>query len=113
MSVVTQIEEAGPCRLKVTFEVPAPEEVERLATPVAGEEPELTATTEAKAGCGASFLLFIGIMVYTVRAGQKIEKENYWEDELGTLEWTLPNPPPAHTFETLPTREMWDKQPGH
>ena len=62
---------------------------------------------------GASFLLFIGIMIYTVRAGQKITKENYWDDELATLEWTLPNPPPAHTFETLPTREMWDKQPNH
>jgi cytochrome c oxidase subunit 1 len=62
---------------------------------------------------GASFLLFIGIMVYTVRAGKKVENPNYWEDEIGTLEWTLPNPPPAHTFEKLPTREMWDKQPVH
>ena len=62
---------------------------------------------------GASFLLFIGIMVYTVRAGKKIENGNYWGDEIGTLEWTLPNPPPTHTFETLPTREMWDKQSTH
>jgi cytochrome c oxidase subunit 1 len=52
-------------------------------------------------------------MVYTVRAGAKITNPNYWEDEIGTLEWTLPNPPPAHTFEELPTREMWDKQPKH
>ena len=62
---------------------------------------------------GASFLLFIGIMVYTLRAGKKIENGNYWGDEIGTLEWTLPNPPPTHTFETLPTREMWDKQSTH
>jgi len=62
---------------------------------------------------GASFLLFIGIMVYTLRAGKKIENGNYWGDEIGTLEWTLPNPPPTHTFETLPTREMWDKQSSH
>jgi len=62
---------------------------------------------------GSSFLLFIGIMVYTVRAGKKIENGNYWGDEIGTLEWTLPNPPPTHTFETLPTREMWDKQSTH
>ncbi len=62
---------------------------------------------------GASFVMFIGIVVYTLRAGKKIEQENYWDDELGTLEWTLPNPPPAHTFETLPTRDMWDKQPSH
>jgi cytochrome c oxidase subunit 1 len=62
---------------------------------------------------GASLLLFIGIVAYTLVAGRKIENPNYWEDEIGTLEWTLPNPPPAHTFETLPTREMWDKQPAH
>ena len=62
---------------------------------------------------GASFLLFIGIVVYTLRAGKKIENGNYWGDEIGTLEWTLPNPPPTHTFETLPTREMWDKQSSH
>ncbi len=62
---------------------------------------------------GASFLLFIGIVVYTIRAGKKIENGNYWGDQIGTLEWTLPNPPPTHTFETLPTREMWDKQSTH
>ena len=58
-------------------------------------------------------VLFIGIMVYTMRAGKKIENPNYWDDQIGTLEWTLPNPPPTHTFETLPTREMWDKQSSH
>jgi len=62
---------------------------------------------------GLSFLLFIGIVAYTLKAGKKVENPNYWEDELGTLEWTLSNPPPAHTFEQLPTREMWDKQPAH
>ncbi len=62
---------------------------------------------------GASYVLFIGIMVYTLRAGKKVTEPNYWHDGLGTLEWTLPNPPPAHTFEVLPTREMWDKQPAH
>ena len=58
---------------------------------------------------GLSFLLFLYIVWYTVTKGQKITNPNYWNDELGTLEWTLPNPPPAHTFEVLPTREMWDK----
>ena len=62
---------------------------------------------------GASFILFFYIMWYTVTRGEKVTNPNYWNDELGTLEWTLPNPPPAHTFETLPTREMWDKQPSH
>jgi len=62
---------------------------------------------------GISFILFIGIVFYTLFFGKKVEDPNYWEDELGTLEWTLPNPPPEHTFEELPTREMWDKQPAH
>jgi len=62
---------------------------------------------------GASFVLFIGIMIYTVTSGRRVTNPNYWDDEIGTLEWTLPNPPPAHTFETLPTREMWDKQAAH
>ena len=63
---------------------------------------------------GASFLLFLYIVFYTIRAGQKVENPNYWGDQYPALEWSLPNPPPAHTFETLPTREEWDKQqPAH
>ena len=62
---------------------------------------------------GASFVLFIGLMVYTVMRGQRVTNPNYWDDPYGTLEWTLPNPPPAHTFETLPTADVWDKQPAH
>ncbi len=62
---------------------------------------------------GASFILFFYIIWVTLTRGAKVENPNYWDDELATLEWTLPNPPPAHTFETLPTREMWDKQPAH
>ena len=50
----------------------------------------------------------------SVTSGRKIEEENYWGDEYPALEWSLPNPPPAHTFEILPTREEWDKQqPAH
>ena len=30
-----------------------------------------------------------------------------------TLEWTLPSPPPEHTFEILPKQEEWDKQHSH
>ncbi len=62
---------------------------------------------------GASFLLFIGIVIYTLRAGKKVTENAYWGEHADTLEWTLPNPPPAHTFETLPTQDMWDKQPHH
>ncbi|MEM8820804.1 MAG: cytochrome c oxidase subunit I [Pseudomonadota bacterium] len=61
----------------------------------------------------ASFLFFIYIVWYTVRKGERVTEENYWNDPRGTLEWTLPNPPPEHTFETLPTREQWDKQEAH
>ncbi|RFU12887.1 cytochrome c oxidase subunit 1 [Rhodobacteraceae bacterium W635] len=61
----------------------------------------------------ASFVFFIGIVFYTIYAGRRVEEESYWGDYAETLEWTLPNPPPEHTFEELPTQEMWDKQPGH
>jgi cytochrome c oxidase subunit 1 len=62
---------------------------------------------------GLSFVFFLYVVWYTVTKGEKVEQPNYWEDEQPTLEWTLPNPPPEHTFETLPTREEWDKQPAH
>ena len=62
----------------------------------------------------ASFLLFFYIIFQTLTSGRKIEEENYWGDEYPSLEWSLPNPPPAHTFEILPTQEEWDKQqPAH
>ncbi|MEL6481653.1 MAG: cytochrome c oxidase subunit I [Pseudomonadota bacterium] len=61
----------------------------------------------------ASFLFFLYIMYYTLTRGQKVTDPNYWNDPRGTLEWSLPNPPPEHTFETLPTREQWDKQEAH
>ena len=61
----------------------------------------------------ASFLFFIGVVFYALRYGRKVEEKAYWGEHADTLEWTLPNPPPEHTFEELPTREMWDKQPRH
>ncbi len=61
----------------------------------------------------ASFVFFIGIVFYTLRYGKKIEVNNYWNEYADTLEWTLPCPPPEHTFETLPKREDWDKHPAH
>ncbi|MEM1235058.1 MAG: cytochrome c oxidase subunit I [Pseudomonadota bacterium] len=61
----------------------------------------------------ASFLFFIGIMAYTVFAGRKINEANPWNEWADTLEWTLPSPPPEHTFETLPKQEEWDKGPAH
>jgi cytochrome c oxidase subunit 1 len=63
---------------------------------------------------GLSFLFFFGIVFYTLRYGQRVTDYAYWGPQPdATLEWTLPNPPPAHTFETLPTPDMWDHRGAH
>ncbi|WP_308915229.1 cytochrome c oxidase subunit 1 [Jannaschia sp. LMIT008] len=59
----------------------------------------------------ASFLFFIGIVAYTVWFGRKVSEPAYWGEHADTLEWILPNPPPEHTFEQLPTKEIWDRHP--
>ena len=61
----------------------------------------------------ASFLFFLGVIYYTLRHGKRVEENNYWNEYADTLEWTLPSPPPEHTFETLPRREDWDKGHAH
>ncbi|MBV7410444.1 cytochrome c oxidase subunit 1 [Maritimibacter sp. DP1N21-5] len=61
----------------------------------------------------ASFILFFAIMIYTVFAGRRVTENNYWNEYADTLEWTLPSPPPEHTFEQLPKREDWDKSHAH
>ncbi|MDE2790345.1 MAG: cytochrome c oxidase subunit 1 [Paracoccaceae bacterium] len=61
----------------------------------------------------ASFVFFLGVVFYTIHFGRKVEENAYWGEHADTLEWTLPNPPPAHTFDVLPTREEWDRQPRH
>jgi cytochrome c oxidase subunit I len=61
----------------------------------------------------ASFVFFIGIIAYTLLYGRRVTANNYWNEHADTLEWTVSTPPPEHTFETLPTREVWDKQPAH
>ena len=61
----------------------------------------------------ASFLFFIGVLAYTLLAGRRETRPNPWGEFADTLEWTLPSPPPEHTFEQLPKREDWDKQPAH
>jgi cytochrome c oxidase subunit I len=61
----------------------------------------------------ASFVFFIGIVFYTLLAGRRITQNNYWNEYADTLEWTLPSPPPEHTFEQLPKREDWDKGHAH
>jgi len=61
----------------------------------------------------ASFLFFIGVMVWTLTKGKRVTENNPWNEYADTLEWTLPSPPPEHTFETLPKQSDWDKQPSH
>ncbi|WP_320178978.1 cytochrome c oxidase subunit 1 [Roseovarius pacificus] len=58
----------------------------------------------------ASFLLFIGIVFYTLLAGKHESRANYWNNYADTLEWTLPSPVPEHTFEELPKPRDWDSR---
>lgn len=51
-------------------------------------------------GFGFSQLMFVWIIFKCVRGGEKATGE-VWEGARG-LEWTLPSPPPYHTFETAP-----------
>ena len=61
----------------------------------------------------ASFLFFFGVMAYALRKGEKVTENNPWNEYADTLEWTLPSPPPEHTFEILPKQEDWDKKHAH
>ncbi|MEM9578723.1 MAG: cytochrome c oxidase subunit I [Pseudomonadota bacterium] len=61
----------------------------------------------------ASFLFFFGVMIYALRRGAPATENNPWNEYADTLEWTLPSPPPEHTFEILPKQEEWDKQHSH
>jgi cytochrome c oxidase subunit 1 len=49
---------------------------------------------------GAAQLFFLYIVIKTVRGGEKAT-DQVWEGADG-LEWTLPSPPPYHTFKTAP-----------
>ena len=60
-----------------------------------------------------SFIFFIGVVFYTLLAGKRIEEPAYWGEHADTLEWIHSNPPPHHTYETLPTPDMWRKGAYH
>ncbi len=60
-----------------------------------------------------SFLFFSGVVFYTLFRGERVTENNYWNEYADTLEWTLPTPPPEHTFEQLPKREDWDHGHAH
>lgn len=61
----------------------------------------------------ASFLWFFGVVFYTLFRGARVTQNNYWNEYADTLEWTLPCPPPEHTFEILPKRSDWDHGHSH
>jgi cytochrome c oxidase subunit 1 len=61
----------------------------------------------------ASFVFFIVVLFWVLIAGKKSNVANPWNEWADTLEWTLPSPPPEHTFETLPTPAQWDRHPHH
>ncbi|MBI1416190.1 MAG: cytochrome c oxidase subunit I [Limimaricola sp.] len=61
----------------------------------------------------ASFLFFIVVLFYTLFYGKKITVNNPWNEWADTLEWTLPCPPPEHTFETLAKQSDWDHSHAH
>ncbi|MBO6882699.1 MAG: cytochrome c oxidase subunit I [Marivita sp.] len=61
----------------------------------------------------ASFLFFIGVMGWSLARGRAETAKNPWNEYADTLEWTLPSPPPEHTFEQLPKREDWEKSHAH
>ena len=57
----------------------------------------------------ASFVFFIVVIFWSLFYGRKCTEPNPWNEYADTLEWTLPSPPPEHTFEILPKQEDWDK----
>ena len=50
---------------------------------------------------GASAILFLIVVWRTLKHGKPCA-QNPWGEGATTLEWTLPSPPPFHTFETQP-----------
>ncbi len=62
----------------------------------------------------ASFLFFIVMLFKLLFLSPKnATQPNPWNEWADTLEWTLPSPPPEHTFEQLPKQSDWDKTPAH
>ncbi len=49
---------------------------------------------------GFSQLILLVVVIKSIRGGKKASSE-VWENPEG-LEWTLPSPPPYHTFTTAP-----------
>jgi cytochrome c oxidase subunit 1 len=55
--------------------------------------------SRAAYGLGLAQLIFVGNFFWSLRRGRPAPA-NPWE--VGTLEWTVPSPPPHHNFDVLP-----------
>jgi cytochrome c oxidase subunit 1 len=53
-------------------------------------------------GFGFAQLLFLYIVIKTIKVGEKVTNEVWEGAESKGLEWTLPSPPPYHSFNTPP-----------
>jgi len=51
---------------------------------------------------GSAQLIFLYNIIATIRNGKPVSEDKVWEGAQG-LEWTIPTPPPYHTFTTPPT----------
>ena len=60
-----------------------------------------------------SFVFFIVILFKVLLSPKNCTEPNPWGEFADTLEWTLPSPPPEHTFEILPKQSDWDKPHAH
>ncbi len=49
---------------------------------------------------GIGIAVYFAVMIYTYFKGEKVNRDP-WDGR--TLEWSLPNPPPAHNFDVTPT----------
>ena len=61
----------------------------------------------------ASFVFFIIVLFKVLMSPKNATEPNPWNEWADTLEWTLPSPPPEHTFEQLPKQSDWDKGHAH
>ncbi|RRH69416.1 cytochrome c oxidase subunit I [Falsigemmobacter faecalis] len=57
----------------------------------------------------ASFVFFLGVIAWALKWGKADTRPNPWNEYADTLEFTLPSPPPEHTFEQLPKQSDWDR----
>ncbi|KIQ70161.1 cytochrome c oxidase subunit I [Wenxinia marina] len=80
--------------------------------------PEAFATWNLVSSIGAfiafaSFVFFIVMFFKLLLSPKNATQPNPWNEWADTLEWTLPSPPPEHTFETLPKQSDWDREHAH